>query len=420
MKHLYWKIVLSEGIFLLLILGAAMWALDLAHQSDLSRRTEERMAAVEFLHLGLGHGLAEEIPLFNLEKIASRLFKSDVRIVELDGKQPLPTADTIRFSQGGKEYGLFLADQAPFDGRHSAPSALHGKSAGILLVLAVALGLLAIPIARIVTRPLGQLRKDMRRFASGDLAHRTQVSSRDEVGEAARDFNEMADSIQTLIRVGQEMTAHVSHELRSPLTRIDLARQMLEEQLSGRPLVLLESIREDVKDMDVLIERILRLSRLELNESVPSPLCLAEILREALSRHEASFQAAAITLRTELPRSLPGLGVREDLACLVDNLLGNALKFTPRGGRMAVSLAQDRTGTVLTVANEAGEPAIDPQRLAEPFQRGGVSESVPGSGLGLAIVRKVVHNHGGELSLAWREGTFVATVTLSANDMKAE
>lgn len=162
---------------------------------------------------------------------------------------------------------------------------MDDKYAVSLLALATTLGLLAIPLARIVTKPLSELSGDMKRFASGDLAHRTKVESRDEVGDVAKDFNEMAESIQSLVRVGKEMTAHVSHELRNPLPRIDVTRQVLEEQLAGRPLALLGSMGEEIRGMDVLIDRILRLSRLELNQSPPAPLCYAEILQEAVRRH---------------------------------------------------------------------------------------------------------------------------------------
>ncbi|QGY39541.1 HAMP domain-containing protein [Pseudodesulfovibrio cashew] len=413
MKRLYWKIVVTEGVFLALVIGGVMWILALSHQADEFRREDERKAAIELLKIGLRNDLTREVPLANLEKVASRLFKSNVRIVKADAAGAETSPDAIHFNQDGVPYLLIMSDDAPHgDARGIVSFLTHSKYMGILLVLTMTLGLLAIPLARIVTRPLGRLRRDMRRFASGDLAHRTDVASGDEVGDVARDFNEMAESIQSLVHVGREMTAHVSHELRSPLTRIDVARQVLEEQVSGRPLALLDSIREEVEGMDALIDRILRLSRLELNDNTPAPVCLAELLGEALRRHQASFKANDVDLRAEVPRSLPGVGVKEDLACLVDNLLGNALKFTPRGGHIDVALNRDKDQAVLTVSNEAEKPAVDPARLTEPFQRGAASESVPGSGLGLAIAKRVVDNHGGEMALSWHRGVFSVVVSL--------
>jgi len=414
MKRLYWKIVLVEGVFLAVILGTAMWLMGVSHDEYEVQRMEDRAIAIQYLKTTLRKEVTPEVSLADLERVASRLLKSEVRIVGPDERDALPAQDRIDFTQAGKPYAMVILPPAHHKGERGRDGFfLVDDRYGVpLLVLAAALGLLAVPLARIVTRPLGELSRDMRRFASGDLAHRTRVASGDEVGDVAKDFNEMAESIQSLVRVGREMTAHVSHELRSPLTRIDVARQVLEERLAGKPLELLASMGEEIAGMDALIDRILRLSRLELDDGRPAPLCHAEILGEAVRRHNASFEAKGVALRSDAPDGLPGMGIREDIVCLVDNLLNNALKFTPPGGQAVVGLRRESGNAVLTVANDAEKPAIDPARLAEPFQRGGVSESAPGSGLGLAIVARIVENHAGGLSLSWSEGRFRVVVEL--------
>lgn len=417
MKRLYWKIVITEGLFLALVISVAVWVMGLSHDAYESRRDDERTAVVELLRMALANGLAPDISLDSLEEHASRLLRGDLRIVESDAADSGSVLDVIHFNHGGTSYALVISDPAPHKDGHGIASLLfHEKYGAILLVLTAALGLLAIPLARIVTQPLGELRQDMRQFASGDLDHRTKVASRDEVGEVARDFNEMADAIQGLVRVGKEMTAHVSHELRSPLTRIDVARQVLEERLTGEPLALLDSMREEIQVMDALIDRILRLSRLELNQSNPTPLCFVEIMNDALRRQAASWEAKGIRLRTEFPASLPGIGVSEDIACLADNLLSNALKFTSSGGIVDVSLRQNEGCISMVISNDAQEPAVDPMRLTEPFQRGNASESIPGSGLGLAIARRIVENHNGDISLSWAKNRFTVVVTLPQDD----
>ncbi|MGE4422860.1 MAG: ATP-binding protein [Pseudodesulfovibrio sp.] len=414
MRRLYWKIVLIEGLFLALIMGAAVWFLGMSHDEFETQRKEDRAAAIQYLRITLQSGLSPEVSLPSLEKVAGRMLKSDVRIVEPGTASDFPEQDKIQFIQAGKPYTLLLYAPTHHKGDRGKGGfpLVDDKYAIPLLVLAATLGLLAIPLARIVTRPLSELSGDMKRFASGDLAHRTKVESRDEVGDVAKDFNEMAESIQSLVRVGKEMTAHVSHELRSPLTRIDVTRQVLEEQLTGKPLALLASMGEEIRGMDVLIDRILRLSRLELNESSPAPLCYVEILQEAVRRHKSSFKAKGIPLQTDFPESLPGVGVADDVACLVDNLLNNALKFTPPKGNTTVALRRESGNAMIRVINTADKPALDPARLSEAFQRGGASEAIPGSGLGLAIARRIVENHGGEMALAWSEGRFSAVITL--------
>jgi two-component system sensor histidine kinase CpxA len=419
MKKLYWKIVLTEGVFLALILGVTFWSMGMTREDFESRRREDSAAARQLLDLALNHDLAPDVSLDRLRNIVARTFKSDARIVAPDSVEAQAGPGAIRFSQGGKTYALLIPESGHKE-KHGLLSFLsHDIYAGILLVLSVTLGLLAIPFARTVTGPLGELQRDMRRFASGDLDHRTRVSSDDEVGNLARDFNNMAESIQRLVHVGKEMTAHVSHELRSPLTRIDIARQLLEERLSGKELALLDSMREEIAGMDGLIGRILQLSRLDLNTATPEPVCLAAIVDEEVRRYAASFTAGNIGVRSELPETLPAIGFKDDLFCLVDNLLGNAVKFTPHGGSIDITLERESDAALLTIRNDAGEPAVDPERLVEPFQRGATSESVPGSGLGLAIAARIVGKHGGDMKLSWRDGRFSAVVRLPQNDGKS-
>ncbi len=119
---------------------------------------------------------------------------------------------------------------------------------------------------------------------------------------------------------------------------IDVARQILEEDAHEKQRMFLDSMREEIEGMDALIDRILRLSRLDLNESEPMPLCFVEILNDSLRRHADSFHAKNIHLVTNLPPNLPGVGVTEDIACLIENLLSNALKFTEAGGNAKLSL----------------------------------------------------------------------------------
>jgi signal transduction histidine kinase len=413
MNRLYWKIVLIEGLLLLLVIAVMMWTMALSHRAVESQRQQEKNAAVELLRIGLRNDLPKEVSLTSLENIASHIFKDHVQIVKSDSTETSQGLDVIHFRQNGIQYKLIVSHPPGHRDNHNGFAFLvYEKYVGILLFLAVALSLLAIPLARIVTKPLGKLKQDMRQFASGDLSHRTKVVSKDEVGDLARDFNEMADSIQSLVRVGKELTAHVSHELRSPLTRIDVARQFLEEHATGKQLELLSSMREEIEGMDALIDRILHLSRLDLNESKPAPLCFAEIINEVAHRYVDSFTARHIHLMNDCPTNLPGFGVREDIICLVDNILNNALKFTPAGGDVNISLHQKLDRILLSVSNDAPRPSLETARLTEPFQRGGASESIPGSGLGLAIAKRIVDNHNGFLSILWRNGKFTVAIEL--------
>jgi len=417
MHRLYWKIVLIEGLLLVLVIGVAIWAMGLLHREVESHQQQEKNAAIELLRIGLRNELPKEVTLANLEGIASHIFKNHVNIVAADSTEAVSGPNEIYFQHNGIQYRLLVSESSGHRDNHKKFTFLfYEKYVGILLFVAIALSMLAIPLARIVTKPLGELKQDMRQFASGDLSHRTKVTSKDEVGDVARDFNEMADSIQSLVRVGKEMTAHVSHELRSPLTRIDVARQVLEEHATSKQLEMLDSMREEIEGMDALIDKILRLSRLDLNKSKPVSLCFVKIVSEAVRRYIDSFSANDIHFVNNFPDNLPGVGVVDDIVCLVDNLLNNALKFTPRGGDVEITLHQESDWILLSVSNDAPRPAFEITRLIEPFQRGGVSESIPGSGLGLAIASRIVENHNGIMSILWRNGKFFVNIKFNQSD----
>lgn len=412
MKRLYWKIVLTVGGALVIVL-AVFWAvLDFSHDRHELRKRGERTAAIEFLKLALESGLSQGVSISDLEKFASSVVHgkvdiSSVGVERLDRGGEAPREETIiHFKQGKTPLVMTIF---PSKGGKGPKFEL-----GLTLLATVAsLILFAIPLASLVSSPLQRLREDMKQFASGDLEHRTDVSSKDEVGDLATDFNVMAESIQSMVRAGKDLTANVSHELRSPLTRIDLARQFLEEQAGSSQLIHLESMREEIEEMNGLIDRILQLSRLDLGmEQQSKVMCFAKMVNQVVNRNEMSFEAKGIELKLDSPESLRGNGIYDELVCLVDNLLSNSLKFTPQGGRTTVLLQKQGEEVVIDVTNDALKSVLEPERLVEPFQRGGVSESIPGSGLGLAIVKKIAENHGGSLDVGWREGKFSVSVSL--------
>ena len=207
MNRLYWKIVLVEGVLLLLALFAAMWIMGLWHRAVESQRQQENNAAIELLRIGLRNDLPEEVSIANLESIASHIFKGHVQIVASKEADGATGSDEIPFRQNGVRYKLVAPHPSGHkDGPRGFGFPVYEKYIGVLLFMAAALSLLAIPLARIVTKPLGILQQDMKQFAAGELSHRSSVASKDEVGEVARDFNEMADSIQRLVQIGR---AHV-------------------------------------------------------------------------------------------------------------------------------------------------------------------------------------------------------------------
>jgi signal transduction histidine kinase len=286
-----------------------------------------------------------------------------------------------------------------------------------LLVIGLVIALLVYPISRHITRPLRDLRRSALRIADGDLSHRVQLKSRDELGELGRSFNHMAERVEAMVRGGRELTANVSHEIRTPLTRIRIATEMLHEKLAdsvtGRHLDYLEGIHDDIEEMDRLLGRILELSKLDLQE-IPIRLTALDpdqLIRDLLSRFEPMRDSRRIELSTDLNIGGNITVDPKDLGTVLLNVLDNAMKYTPSGGRLIVKTRREGAGLVISCQNT--HPAIPGKaldRLFEPFHRRDQSGS-PGAGLGLSISRKIVGRHDGTINAFSWENTFEIKIT---------
>lgn len=294
-----------------------------------------------------------------------------------------------------------------------------------LAIIGAVVALLIIPVSRLITRPINQLKESALRLADGDLAHRVDLKTGDEIGELGRSFNHMADRLEQIIKGGRELTANVSHQLRSPLARIRLAEELLRERLaqSGdeRLLSHLEDIGEDVAELDRILGRILELSKLDIHET---PLDLealdpGQLLEELLRRFEPAMKGRRLTLLTHLRPGPPVRGDGSALRTALANVLDNALRYTPEGGRVIVRAGPGEGGYLLSVTNTfEALSQEDLTRAFEPFFRPRSSPAA-GSGLGLAITRKIIDRHGGDVAASNTEEGFRISIRLPAGPGQA-
>lgn len=278
--------------------------------------------------------------------------------------------------------------------------------------------LMLIPVSRRISRPLNELTKSAEHIARGDFSPRVDTNRNDEVGKLAQAFNHMVESLEKMIRGGRELTANLSHEIRSPLARIRLSQQILRDRLeSGRTDGLekhLDKMQAEIDHMDGLIDKILRLSKLDLQEpqTHDDQVDLNAMLHEALEIHQPLIQGKSLSLDMQSAALPPFRCRKEDFRMVLDNVLINAVKYSPEQATITLETFADDDFAFIRISN--------PYRLltdAElesifiPFKRLGY-DPVEGNGLGLAFARKIVEEHGGQMIADSAGGVFIMTIQL--------
>ncbi len=293
----------------------------------------------------------------------------------------------------GNLHVLFDRPERPF---HSGRGLAFG-----LMIIGLMAALLIVPVSRIITNRLEQLRQSALYLAEGNLAHRVAIRGKDEIGDLAQAFNRMADKLETMIVSGKELTANISHELRTPLTRIRIAEEMLREKTGtgaghheGR---YLDAIREDILELDRLIGRILELSKMEIHDSPLSFTSLdpSELLRMLLQRFQPVIEQKGLQISMDLSFHSPFSGDQEALTSALLNILDNAIKFTPEKGQIDLRMHPKADSLAISITNTFEKlPEEELAKIFDPFHRTLKSQAA-GSGLGLAIAKKIVERHGG-------------------------
>lgn len=286
----------------------------------------------------------------------------------------------------------------------------------IAVVVSLVVGVL---VARRLTTPLARLRRAASRLAQGQLDERAPRSDIVEIDDLSRQFNVMADRLSESLRMLEadrdqlrEFVADVSHELRTPIAALraftELQRDGQVDEATRREF--LDRSSEQISRLDWMSTNLLDLSRIDAGifPLDVRPGDLRDPIRSVVEAHSELAEQRGVSLMSEVPPAPVMLRFdRERIVQLLTNLVGNGLKFTPRGGQVRVVLTDVPEGAVLEVSDSGpGILAAELPHIFERFFRGtNVGEArASGSGLGLAIARSIVEMHGGQIEVASKIG----------------
>jgi two-component system sensor histidine kinase CpxA len=268
---------------------------------------------------------------------------------------------------------------------------------GTLLV-----ALFCLLLARHITRPIRVLESAAARMAAGDLSVRTLPAMRgrtDELAAMGAAFDSMAERIETLLRTQREMLADISHELRSPLTRISVSLELLRRG----EVDVLEPMQADLDRLNGMIGQVLELTRMELSEpleaSAHHEVNLTAIVEDIVESANYEGRAAGKTVTLTSAGVYFVRGESGALRSCIENIVRNALQYSPAGGEISVMLRQVPDALVMVRVEDSG-PGVPEEalpRLFAPFYRvpGSMVEHPGGSGLGLSIAARAAAHCGG-------------------------
>src|SRR5581483_11623807 len=374
-----------------------------------------------------------------LVRVADRLVAAD-STYELQGYILPPAEETLPGHGGGLSVGRYQTPDGQFvtisaagalqiarrvdrfpglSPRHAVMVAVPQASLGAAwlslaprLLMAGLLALFAaLPVAlwlsRSITRPLAQITRASEEMARGHYDQQIPVERMDEIGRLATAFNLMAKQVSLSHRTLREFLADVSHELRTPLTSIRGFSAAMTDGTLRTPEEYAEAgqvIHEEASRMSRLVEDLLYLSRVESGQFAGEhvPLDLTTLVGSCAHRFERQAQSQNLELVLEADPTVVVMGEAHRLEQVVVNLLGNALKHTPPGGRIAVRVKRDSAGSGALIAVHNTGSVIPPEaqpRVFDRFYRAPGTSGTDGSGLGLSIARQIVESHGGRIAV---------------------
>jgi two-component system sensor histidine kinase CpxA len=453
MHRLFWKFFLSFWGALVLFAAASIVAA--SHYLDQLREQENAVPPYEQLmrHVARAQAAADRDGMEGLKAWARQVDRREavpILVLDAEGKDLLgkevPARIRERFSRRAevgsppsepswaRERRVVLADGSEYrlvrDYQAVTLTRILSRPRVVtvpLIVAGLASGLVCLLLARYLTAPIERLRRAAEGYAAGDLSQRVGLAlgkRRDEIVDLALAFDHMAERLNVLMLSQKQLFRDISHELRSPLARLQAALGLARQRAGGVAQPELDRIERETERLNELIGQLLSLARLKSGALTPrmEPVDLVELLESVVA--DADLEARARSCEVRLEATVPAL-IQADAALLhsaLENVVRNAIRYTAAGTAVRLSLQPDPApwgGLLLQVRDQGpGVPEDMLPRLFEPFVRVGDARDrrSGGFGLGLAIAERAVRLHGGEISARNEpEGGLTVVIRLRAN-----
>jgi len=326
-----------------------------------------------------------------------------------EGSVRIRNLEKLPIEVDGEIVGWLIANRDPTPWQAQTPEgAFLGNinraiqiSALISVVIALILGAV---LAQTLTRPLRELTEATQIIAQGELGYQVEVHSNDELGDLSSSFNKMSADLEKSTLARRQMTADVAHDLRTPLSVIlGYTEALMDGKLDGSKDIY-KVLHDEAGHLQRLIDDLQTLSMVDAGEL---PLLLQDVSPEDLLKRTAAAMrehanAADITIIVNSEDNLPKIHVDpERIAQVLGNLVNNAIRYTPQGGKIEL-IATSKNGSVFLRVRDNGV-GITPEDLPyvfDRFYRGSKSRQQNGeAGLGLAIAKSLVEAHNGQISV---------------------
>jgi two-component system sensor histidine kinase CpxA len=362
--------------------------------------------------------------VYILDPSRTELFSSDGSLAARSLAAEVTPRTPLRLEAFRNE--VMVAFDTPINNAHFvAVTILRGRANGPppllwwqFAIAAVVSAITCLLLTRYFVNPIRKLQRSTESFGRGNLCSRPDASlleRKDELGDLSRTISQMSTRIGTLLSSQKNFLIQVSHEFGSPLSRMNVALALARRKASPALLPELNRIQGDSSELNSMVQQLLRLARLEsgLEQEEEEVYSLHELLQQVCLDNQFTAEQTSKQVHLLSPPQINMRGYRELLKRALDNILRNAIRFTPEGGRVEVDVLSRSNDLIVIQVKDSGIGVQDDKldAIFEPFVRASSDRS--GAGLGLAIARQAIHANKGTIRALNRvEGGLLIEVSL--------